>query len=218
MQEKRRGRHARRRRAPIAALALVLVGVTAAGAAAPPLEGVFRDNFSLLAEPTPAPGAAFQRLDGGETTLADYRGRVVLLNFWATWCAPCRREMPSLDRLAGALAGEPFVVLAVSEDRGGPEKVRAFVEELGLERMEIARDPKGGLASALGVTGLPATFLVDARGRVVGSLEGPAEWDAEPAQALVRHYLAQAKELPPPAEPGLWQRLGAWWRALWPGE
>lgn len=203
----------------LAVLVLLLTAhAAAASAAQPPLEGAFGESFTVLDEPAPAPDVAFARLDGGEATLADYRGRVVVLNFWATWCAPCRREMPSLDALAGELGGEGLTVLGVSEDRGGAERVRPFLDRLGLSHMEIALDPRGKLAAALGITGLPATYLLNARGEIVGHLQGPAEWDAEPAKALVRYYLDRAETSPAGGLRGeieaLWQRL----RAFWAGE
>lgn len=193
-QEKPSGALAALRRAALAA-ALGTLALAAGGAAAaerPPLEGTFGENFTLLESPVPAPEARLERLDGGTTSLAAHRGQVVLVNFWATWCAPCRREMPSLERLAADLAGEGLVVLGVSEDRASRERIAPFLEELGIRHMRIAIDPGGALAGKLGVSGLPSTFLVDARGRVVGSLTGPAEWDSPPAKALVRHYLQRA--------------------------
>ncbi|MCH8036380.1 MAG: TlpA family protein disulfide reductase [Proteobacteria bacterium] len=119
------------------------------------------------------------------------KGRVVLLNFWATWCAPCIREMPSLDRLQAALEDRGLAVLAVSIDRGGTEVIRPFAERLGLERLGLYHDAKGALFRAFGVTGLPTTFLIDRRGRIVGAYPGPAEWDEPEARALIEHYLRQ---------------------------
>ena len=161
----------------------------AVGGQAPPLEGVFGENFTLLDPPVPAPLGTFQDLDGRAVRLADFKGSLVVLNFWATWCAPCIREMPSLDRLQAALGGRGLRVVAVSIDRGGAKVVVPFAEKLGLAHLGLYLDPKATLARAFGLTGLPTTYLIDAEGRTVGGLSGPAEWDAPEARALIEHYL-----------------------------
>ncbi len=155
----------------------------------PPLQGVFKDNFTLLDPPVPAPQTGFTDAGGREITLAAFEGQVVLLNFWATWCAPCVREMPTLDRLQDKLGSQGLAVVAVSQDRGGLAVVAPFVKQLGLRHLEIYLDPRGALSRAFGLGGLPTTLLIDAEGRLVGGLEGPAEWDSEEALALIRHYL-----------------------------
>jgi len=158
-------------------------------AAEPPLQGVFKDNFTLLDPPVPAPQAQFSNASGRGLTLAEFKGRVVLLNFWATWCAPCVREMPTLDRVQDKLGGEGLSVVAVSEDRGGLDVVDPFLKQLGLRHLEIYLDPRGTLAREFGLAGLPTTLLIDAEGRLVGGLEGPAEWDSDDAVSLIRFYL-----------------------------
>ncbi|MCH8002303.1 MAG: TlpA family protein disulfide reductase [Proteobacteria bacterium] len=178
-----------------ALFALILAGVQAgaqtpaAAGQAPPLLGAFGDNFTLFDPPVPAPPEAFAALDGAPVRLADFKGRVVVLNFWATWCAPCVREMPSLDRLQAALEDRGLAVLAVSIDRGGAKVIRPFAKRLGLERLGLYHDPKGALFKAFGVTGLPTTFLIDRRGQIVGAYPGAAEWDEPEARALIEHYL-----------------------------
>lgn len=116
--------------------------------------------------------------DGRELTLADFRGRVVLLNVWATWCVPCREEMPTLDRLQARLGGEDFQVLPLSIDRAGLEPVRRFYDEIGLRHlgMYLAEDLRA--MQALAVVGLPTTLLIDREGREIARLVGPAEWDS----------------------------------------
>ena len=183
-----------KRNALTAALfALILAGVQTPAAAgqAPPLLGAFGDNFTLLDPPVPAPPETFAALDGTRVRLADFKGRVVLVNFWATWCAPCIFEMPSLDRLQAALGDRGLAVLAVSIDRGGAKVIRPFAKRLGLEHLGLYHDDKGALFKAFGVTGLPTTFLIDRRGRIVGAYPGPAEWDGPEARALIEHYLRQ---------------------------
>ena len=160
----------------------------------PPLAGVFADNFTLLDEPVPAPQAELLDEAGERLTLVEFEGKVVLLNFWATWCGPCVQEMPSLDRLQAALGAAGLAVVAVSEDRGGLNVVAPFFTEQGLENLAIYLDPKGKFMREFAVRGLPTTMLIDRSGRLIGALEGPAEWDGPDAQALIRFYLEQ----PPP--------------------
>jgi len=180
-------------RAAVFAVTLGMLALSAVAAArgetAPPLEGRFALDFSLLDPPVPAPLASFEDLEGARVRLADFRGRVVLLNFWATWCAPCIREMPSLDRLQAALGGEGLLVAAVSIDRGGRGVVVPFAAKLGIANMRLYLDTRSVLARAFGLSGLPTSFLIDGRGRIVGAITGPAEWDTPEAIALVRHYL-----------------------------
>jgi len=138
------------------------------------------DAIILIAPPAPAPDIAYVTAAGGAATLQDHRGKVVVLNFWATWCGPCVRELPNLDRLAGGLPADRFAVLALSTDRGGEAKAAAFLKDLGVANLAADLDPKSKLARALGLRGLPTTFVIDAEGRVVARLEGAAEWDSAP--------------------------------------
>ena len=156
--------------------------------ATPPLDG-WMQQFTLNDPPLPVPDTAIGNGDGTTMRLADLNGRVVLVNFWATWCAPCIREMPSLDRLQAAMGGDGFTVLAVNEDRNGAEVAAPFLDKLGVTNLGIHLDDKMALARALGVRGLPASFLIDHRGRVVGALHGLAEWDSDEAKALIRFYV-----------------------------
>ncbi len=157
-------------------------------------------NYRKTEPPAPAPGAVFSGPDGGEITLARFGGKLVVLNFWATWCAPCRREMPSLDRLQGALGGGKLEVLALSIDRSGAERVDPFFKQLGIERLKRYLDPHNAVGRAMNVRILPTTVLIDAEGREIGRLEGPAEWDAPEILAFLRDQLlgADSGGLPPP--------------------
>jgi thiol-disulfide isomerase/thioredoxin len=143
------------------------------------------------AEPKPLPPLTFQTLDGEETTMDAFAGKVVVLNLWATWCAPCREEMPSLDRLQARFADqEDVVVLALSVDRAGPERVRGFLDEVGVRHLHVYRDPKAAATRALKVPGLPATLLVDRQGREAGRVLGIAQWDGPAAVEAVERLLA----------------------------
>jgi thiol-disulfide isomerase/thioredoxin len=175
----------------VAGVLLMAVPGSVPGKESPPLAGEFAHNFTLLDPPVPAPLDAFTDLAGGRVRLADFAGRVVVLNFWATWCAPCVREMPSLDRLQAELGDEGLAVVAVSLDRRGADVVAPFAERLGLKTLGLYLDPKGILSKAFGITGLPTTFLIDGDSRIVGAVQGAAEWDSPEALALVRYYLAK---------------------------
>ena len=132
-----------------------------------------------------AADTVFTDSGGNERRLRDFEGQAVLLNFWATWCAPCIHEMPSLDRLEQAKGGDDFIVIAMSNDRGGANVVDPFYEETGLTALGKFFDPRRELGRALEVTGLPTTILIDKNGYERGRLMGPAEWDAPEAKALV---------------------------------
>jgi len=114
----------------------------------------------------------------------------VLLNLWATWCLPCRKEMPALDRLQRQLAAEPFEVVAVSVDRTGVPGARKFLTDTGVQGLALYADPTARLAALLRAAGLPATLLIDGEGRELGRLLGPAEWDGEDALRLIRAAIA----------------------------
>jgi thiol-disulfide isomerase/thioredoxin len=153
-------------------------------------------NFTLLDEPRPVPQIAFTDGAGAARGLGEFKGRVVLLNLWATWCAPCRREMPALDRLQARLGGNGFEVVALAVDRGGMDKVRGFLEEVGIEYLAPYLDRTAKSMRALGVIGLPTTLLIDRRGREVGRLIGPAEWDSDEAVALIERFIGAALDEP----------------------
>ncbi|MGF1594114.1 MAG: TlpA disulfide reductase family protein [Kiloniellaceae bacterium] len=158
-------------------------------------EGPFARNFTFSDPPVPAPSEAFQTLEGETVALDDFRGQVVLVNFWATWCAPCIEEMPSLERLHQALEDEGFAVLAVSNDRGGSAVVMPFLGRVNLHFLPIYLDSKGVLARAFGLQGLPTTFLIGRDGRVLAELVGPAAWDSPAALDFIRHYLGDGADL-----------------------
>lgn len=161
--------------------------------AAPPLAGWMR-NFTPADAMQPAPETSFRDRAGAARSLRDFRGRVALVNFWATWCGPCVREMPSLDRLRARLGGDRFAVLALSQDRKGWEAIDPFLARAGIERLAVFHDAKGKTARALGVRALPTSVLFGPDGREIGRLAGVAEWDSEEAVALIRHYLGAPRQ------------------------
>ena len=148
-------------------------------------------------QPEALPEIKFQDAEGKERTLADWRGKVVLLNLWAAWCLPCRKEMPSLDRLQAAMGSDKFEVVALSVDRKGLEASRKFLDDTKVERLTLYVDPSARATSALRVVGLPATLLLDTQGREIGRLLGPAEWDSEDAKRLIRAAVSDPAGLSP---------------------
>ena len=144
------------------------------------------------AEPKPVPELRFADAAGRPRMLSEFRGKAVLLNFWATWCVPCRKELPALDRLQARLGGPDFEVVALSIDRKGLPAVQAFYAELGLKVLAIYVDESGRAASQVGAVGIPTTLLVDARGREIGRAVGPREWDSAAAVAEIERRLGHA--------------------------
>lgn len=134
---------------------------------------------SFVLHETPQPVSALSFVDGGgrEMSLADFGGRTILLNIWATWCVPCREEMPALDRLQAKLGGSEFEVVPLSIDRKGLPAVEAFYQELGLNALGIYVDASGKAVGKLGAVGIPTTLLINPDGLEAGRLVGPAEWD-----------------------------------------
>lgn len=147
------------------------------------------DKLVVAEDPAPVAAAEFTDRDGGTHTLADWQGKVVLLNFWATWCAPCREEMPSLDALQAQMGGDDFTVVPIATGRNAPERIDAFYAETGLENLPVLLDPRQQLARAMGVVGLPVTVLIDRDGNEVARLLGEADWTSEPAKAVIRQLV-----------------------------
>jgi len=140
--------------------------------------------------PAPAPELTFVDDSGAERKLSDWRGKAVLFNLWATWCAPCRHEMPALDNLQAELGGEDFEVVAVNIDTGGDEKPKKFLEDVEVDDLAYYADHTTGVFRELKKSGkafgLPTTLVIDRDGCEIGHMAGPAQWDSEDAKALVR--------------------------------
>lgn len=179
-------------RTRVAVAALALLAISAIGAyvatreraapverVAPPASGAptaAEVGWASAAEPVP--DIRFQDADGRALALADFRGKVILLNVWATWCVPCREEMPALDRLQQQLGGSGFEVVALSIDTGGIGAVKRFYDEIGVRSLKMYLDPSMQATGPLRVVGLPTTLLIDREGRERWRKIGPAEWDA----------------------------------------
>ncbi len=128
---------------------------------------------------------SFLDASGAAKTLADFKGKTVLLNLWATWCAPCREEMPSLDRLQKQLGSDTFEVVALAVDRTGVEAAGKFLKSIKVENLKLYADPTTKSGTALRVLGMPTTILITPDGKEAGRLSGPAAWDSDEAKKLI---------------------------------
>ena len=179
----------------IACLLLPLVLAGAGTAVEDGAVGVKRPRlgeFIPNSPPIPAPTISAVDLAGNTVSLSDFAGRLVLINFWATWCEPCLREMPSLERMQSRL-GDKITVVAISEDRGGSKTVEPFINKLGLKSFKTYLDPKSDAGRAFKVAGLPTSFLIDRDGRVLGRVEGAAEWDSPKLLEVLKSFLGGDK-------------------------
>lgn len=176
----------------VSAIVLLLVGLIGVG-------WLVRDRFLPVEVGTPAPDFRATTLDGREVELSSLRGEVVLLNIWATWCPPCREEMPSMQRLHERLGPEGLRVIAVSVDaepgaldlsgnRGGD--VGAFAREMGLT-FDLWRDPEGGIQRTYRTTGVPESFVIGRDGTIIKKVIGATEWDSPANVELIRRELAE---------------------------
>lgn len=156
-----------------------------AGSAVNPLSTGKMTAFVFKKTPEPVPEVSFSDAEGKTMTLADFKGKSVLLNVWATWCAPCRKEMPDLDQLQKEMGSDKFQVVALSVDRQGIDVARKFFDSIKIENLALYIDSSARASSALRVVGMPTTILIDAQGREVGRLVGPAEWHSDDAKKLI---------------------------------
>src|SRR3954468_8119178 len=178
----------------------LLLALTAASAAERSNNNITLGQFSPAETPHPAPEVAFTGLDSKPAHLADLRGKPAVVNLWATWCQPCLREMPSLERLQQKL-GDRLTVAAVSQDRGGEKAVTPFLAKLGLDKVKIYLDPKSAVGKAFGVRGLPTSIVLDAEGREIGRVEGAAEWDSDKMLAVLDPLVKDAATATPATNP-----------------
>lgn len=170
-------------------IGILIMTQSAVSAEFPPTEGDMQ-GFVLVKNRPIAPDVAFLDEDEDAVAVRDFAGKVLLINFWATWCPPCVREMPALDRLQAEMGSDDFKVIAISADAGGKSVAEPFLRErLGLTNLDLYLDPKFHAWQGFRAGGLPATFAIDRQGRIVGVLRGEAKWDGDDAKALIQHLL-----------------------------
>lgn len=138
-------------------------------------------DLKLTQPPAPVPDVTFTDADGKTLTLSEFRGSGLVVNLWATWCAPCVAELPSLDRLAAKLPDKKVQVLALSSDRGGAPVVTAYFKQHGINRLRVLLDPQGAAMRAFKARGVPTTFLIDAAGMERAFAEGSENWATDTA-------------------------------------
>jgi thiol-disulfide isomerase/thioredoxin len=155
----------------------------------PLLDGDMK-KLAVHSTPQATSDAAFDLADdAGRATLEDYQGKYVLVNFWATWCAPCRKEMPHLSELQSELGGDDFEVLTIATGRNSPEGISKFFKDIGVSNLPRHQDPKQALASQMAIFGLPITVLIDPEGREIARLRGDADWASDSAKAVIRSLI-----------------------------
>ncbi len=154
-------------------------------------------TFAMHAAAKPVAAISFTDGNGQMRSLADFKNKVVVLNIWATWCVPCRREMPALDRLQVALGGPDFEVVPLSIDRGGKDVVGKFFAAVGIRKLTMYLDNSATAMRGLGVLGLPTTLLIDREGREIGWLIGSAEWDSHEDIEFLRCVISTGKVAQP---------------------
>lgn len=185
-----------RRGAVLGIGAVVVMASTALGLYAyslQPAPAIGGRGFEQRVSPRPLPDLRFEDANGKARSLADFRGKLVLLNIWATWCPPCREEMPSLDRLQAQLGGPAFEVLALSIDQKGTDQVRKFFAEIDIRSLQIYIDPTAKAGFTLAAPGVPTTLLIDSAGREIGRHTGIAKWDAPDIVADLRRRMADTR-------------------------
>lgn len=152
--------------------------------------------LAISGAPRPSPAIGFAGLDGQPRSLTDFTGKTVLVNLWATWCVPCREEMPALDKVQAELGGKDFEVVAINVDTRNPDKAKAWLRDNGITNLAYYADPSGKVLQTLQksghVVGLPTTVLIDPAGCEIGVLKGPAEWHAPDAIALLKAALGRS--------------------------
>lgn len=190
------------RRAVVHRLGCAIVMAGQSAEASPPFDGpppfeTSRQQFRIIHPVRHVPDIRLSRIDGTSTGFADFRGKVVLLNFWATWCPPCRAELPILDRLQKEMRGSDLKVVAVSVDRGDRRQVERFVQNLNIRHLSIYLDAEGRIAHSsadgnrdapFALYGMPITYVIGRSGSIGGYLMGEADWSSEAAKNLLGYY------------------------------
>jgi thiol-disulfide isomerase/thioredoxin len=144
------------------------------------------------AEPQAVADAPFDTEDGGTATLADYAGKITVVNFWATWCAPCRKEMPMLAELQTELGGDDFEVVTIATGRNSAVAMAKFFEEIGVDNLPLHMDPKQQLAREMAIMGLPITLILNPEGQEIARMRGDADWSSDSAKARSSKFTLSA--------------------------
>lgn len=173
----------------------IALGANAAAAADTATLEALRDGsmkkLNFHSDPVAIEPVTFGDINGGRHSLSEFEGKIVVLNFWATWCAPCRKEMPGLDALEAEFGGDDFAVVTIATGRNSPQGIVKFFDEAGVTNLPTFVDPKQKLARQMGVLGLPITVILDREGREIARLRGDAEWHGDSARAIIAALLAQ---------------------------
>ena len=150
------------------------------------------DMQKLIIHDTPraASDAPYTKQSGEQGRLSDYAGKHVVLNFWATWCAPCRKEMPTLSALQQSMGGDDLAVVTLATGRNPPPAMKAFFDEIGVDNLPLHRDPQQKIARDMEVLGLPITVILDPKGRELARLKGEADWNSDSARAILSNLTA----------------------------
>ncbi len=143
----------------------------------------------IFSEAQPVSEEAFTDPEGGSFQLSDFTGKHVLVNFWATWCAPCRKEMPMLSELQTEYGGEDFEVVTIATGRNELAGIRRFFDEVGVDNLPLFLDPRSGLARDMGILGLPITLILNPEGNEIARMRGDAEWNSPSAKAVIEALL-----------------------------
>jgi thiol-disulfide isomerase/thioredoxin len=172
------------------ALALGANTATADMAAVEALRDGDMKKLTFHSEPQSVSMNPFATWEGGEGHLADYAGKYVVLNFWATWCAPCRKEMPQLSELQTELGGDAFEVVTIATGRNPPQAMQRFFKEIGVDNLPLHMDPKQQIARDMAVLGLPITVILNPEGQEIARMRGDADWSSDSAKAIVSALIA----------------------------
>ncbi|MDG2034347.1 MAG: TlpA disulfide reductase family protein [Rhodospirillales bacterium] len=159
-------------------------------------------SFEMMPSLRLRPTVAWKNAAGQEVSLANFSGKVVMLNFWASWCSPCLRELPSINRLQARLGGDQFTVVALNVDRGGKSIASRYTRKLNLDKLDLYWDQDNTTAKSMKLQSMPTTIIFDAKGREVGRVVGSAEWDTKEAVDLLQWFInnpGHADQLPPEA-------------------
>ena len=172
-------------------------GANAAFAGTAELEALREGTMKKLvfsSAPKDVSQVVFHDPDGNEFQLSDWEGKYILVNFWATWCAPCRKEMPAIDALQAEFGGENFEVVTIAAGRNEIPAINRFFEEVNVTNLPILLDPKNKLASKMAVFGMPTTMILNPEGQEIARMRGDAEWYSDSARAIIAEMISQGAE------------------------